>query len=176
MYTSRVFLLLLTAFFLVVVLLGTVRLVRRPFRRITEIPYKDSTAYAIWFGGIVAMLAAAFMPAANVLLQAVELLYGSTAGSHTPANAKTAFMSGLKTAGILVLLAAVWFWTWYLFGSYITRAVTGKANPVTEMELDNKVYFGSKYLLILLCMLVLLPFYISALSYFLPDINSPFYR
>jgi hypothetical protein len=176
MNTSRIFLLLLTALFVLVVLTGAIRLAGRAFRRITEVPYKESNAYTVWFTGTVFMLAASFLPATNVLFEAVDLLYRSTAGPNTPSNLRSSFASGLTTAGILILVASAWFWCWQMLGSYLTRSIIGKADSVVEMELDNAAYFASRYLLTLLCMTVLLPFYLSLLRYFLPEITLPFYR
>lgn len=175
MNTSRTFLLLLAAIVILLLLISILRLAGKPFQKIVEIPYKESNTFAVWLAGIVAMLIAAFLPAAWVIQETADLIYGSATGPNMQ-GPKSIFPTALTTTSILLLLAAVWFWVWQLIGTFLIILIIGKKNVLVEMELDNTTYFITRNFLILLGMIVLLPFYFSILRYFLPSITLPFYR
>jgi len=175
MTASCIFLFILTGIVTISVLTGILRLAGRIFHRITQVPYKESPAFSAWFAGTTAMLAAALIPSMNVVMETADLVYGTATG-NTPLGVKDAFTAASKTGGIVILLASIWFWIWYTISDYLVTAVWGKTNAVTEMELGNMGYFIVRYLFAVLCMVLVNPFYLSLLRYFIPNIAIPFYR
>ncbi len=176
MNKSLTFLLLLSILTLLLVTISTLKIITRPFKKITDIPYRESAAYAWWLSGAAAMLVTSFLPATNVMLEAADLLYGSAQMTANPTGIASVFTPALTTVAILLVIAAAWFWLWYLVGGYFIKFLLGKAQPVMEMELGNHVYFIVRATISLMGMLILLPFYMHLLRYFLPSITVPFYR
>ncbi|SJZ62712.1 hypothetical protein [Sediminibacterium ginsengisoli] len=176
MIASRTFLLLLIALVTLLIITALLRATERPFRKLEEIAYKETGAYAAWLGGTAAMLAISYLPAIQVLLEALDLIYGSLSMANTPLNVKKCFTAALTASCIILLIATACFWCWIILAGFITRPVLGKAALQEEMALNNISYFICRYTIIILCMLVLMPFYLVVLRYFLPAVNTPFYR
>jgi hypothetical protein len=176
MNKSLTFLLVLSTLTLLLVTLSTLKIASRPFKKIKDTPYRESSAYAWWLSGTVAMLIASFLPATNVMFEVVDLLYGTAQITTSPTGIGKVFTPALTTFAILIVIAVAWFWLWQLLGAYLIKSFHSQVQPVMEMELGNHTYFLARAIISFMGMIVLLPFYMYLLRYFLPSITVPFYR
>jgi len=86
------------------------------------------------------------------------------------------WFESFKSGSLFIGLAIGWLLLWYFVSNRLSAFITGKRNPVHEVEANNYTFFLVRGILLIGITICLLPTFEIVVRAFVPGVQLPFYH